>query len=49
MGKKADRDSAEAVVANIVSTGKSTGYRASEYSQDTQKILTTTSIPVARK
>jgi len=37
MGKKAGRDSAEAVVANIVSTGKSTGYRASEYSQNTQK------------
>ena len=37
MGKKAGRDSAEAVVSNIVSTGKSTGYRASEYSQNTQK------------
>ena len=33
MGKKAGKDSAEAVVAEIVSTGKATGYRASEHSQ----------------
>ena len=37
MGKDSGVDSAEAVVSNIVSTGKSTGYRASEYSQKTQK------------
>ena len=37
MGKESGVDSAEAVVSNIVSTGKSTGYRASEYSQKTQK------------
>ena len=36
MGKKAGKDSAEAVVAEIVSTGKATGYRASEHSQKTQ-------------
>jgi len=37
MGKDSGVDSAEAVVSNIVSTGKSTGYRASEHSQKTQK------------
>ena len=37
MGKDSDVDSAEAVVSKIVSTGKSTGYSASEYSQKTQK------------
>ena len=37
MGKDSGVDSAKAVVSNIVSTGKSTGYRASEYSQKTQK------------
>ena len=38
MGKESGVDSAEAVVSIIVSTGKSTaGYRASEYSQKTQK------------
>ena len=37
MGKESGVDSAEAVVSNIVSTGKSTGYRASEYSQKNTK------------
>ena len=38
MGKESGvLDSAEAVVSNIVSTGKSTGYRASEYSQKNTK------------
>ena len=40
MGKDSDVDSAEAVVSNIVSTGKSTGYRASEYPQKHKRKLT---------
>ena len=37
MGTQSGVDSAEAVVSNIVSSGKPTGYRASESSQKTQK------------
>ena len=33
MGNKAGKDSAESLVSEIVSTGKATGYRASEHSQ----------------
>ena len=36
MCNKASKDSAESVVSEIVSTGKSTGYRASEHSKNTQ-------------
>ena len=36
MGNKAGKDSAESLVSEIVSTGKATGYRASEHSQKTQ-------------
>ena len=37
MGKDSDVDSAETAVSHIASTGKSAGYRVSEYSQKTQK------------
>ena len=36
MRNKGNKDSAESVVSEIVSSGKSTGYRASEHSQKTQ-------------
>ena len=36
MGNNAGKDSAESLVSEIVSTGKATGYRASEHSQKTK-------------
>ena len=49
MGKEYSVDSAEAVVSNIVSTGKSTGHKASEYSQKHKRKSTTTRALVVSK
>ena len=49
MGNKADKDSIQAILSKVVSTDKTTEYRASEHSQSKLEKLITINILVEKR